>query len=1081
MKSGRILSSVIFCFLLSLQFPLNADPLVKKGILELPSTTIQTKIVPLDGEWQFFWKQFLEPGLSESEISALESSMIDVPGIWNDTNQAGEVIDGMGFATYRILVKSDTTMKVGIKIPDFATAYNVYWNGELIANAGELGKDYDSHKPQYYLSLNQVILLEGNNELLIQISNYSHYKGGVWEKIRFGEWSEIRQSYLLDISSELFLAGAILIMAIYHFGIFFLRKTEHTALYFALFCLSITIRILTVGERFLLVLFPEIPWGLGMQLEYASYYFSPIFFLMFVRSVYPDYISNLLIKISIAFTTIYLLIIIVLPATIYPLINTYFHIGTIFMILQGCFAVVRALIAKQDGSIAFTLGFIPIVVATINDILFSMLVVQTFQMISIGLFLFIFSQSFLLSMKFSRAFRDVEVFSRRLLSLDKMKDEFLANTSHELRTPLNGIIGIGESMIDGATGTVSPEQNQNLSMIVASAKRLANLVNDILDFSKMKNRDLVLKSKPTHISSIVNLVLAISRPMFHSKNLKITVDIPADLPLIVGDEERIQQILYNIIGNSIKFTEKGFISIKAEEDNKFIKVSISDSGIGIPAEKLDDVFLSFEQVDSSTSRTFGGTGLGLAITKKLVELHGGVIWATSKLGEGSVFYFTLPIYFGDVSQKTPGPELTSKLFESMQEEESSGSMQISNEPIKFNQKSQSQIFPFVEHGLSSEIPKGSFTILIVDDEPINRQVLFNHLRLENYVIKEASGGKEALDLIQTDGPPDMIILDVMMPVMSGYEVCSAIRKSYSIQQLPILILTAKTQIQDIVTGLEAGANDYLSKPFDKRELITRVRNLLILKKAVQEQSRYLAFQNEMLVARNLQTSILPEIAPTHLGIEVAFDYSPMEEVGGDFFDFHAFADGRVGVIIADVSGHGVPAALVAAMLKIASSLEFERSMNPSALLTSINGTLHGKTKKAFITASAIEIDFRTKALLHSRAGHPPLLILNKSTQEIIESLPKGRMIGWMTNPEFAVETIPLIGSHRIALYTDGIIEARDPSGNLYTTERFIQILISTQHLTPAAAIKSINDDIFQWTKSEKREDDITLILIDTDL
>ncbi|NCS95357.1 MAG: SpoIIE family protein phosphatase [Leptospira sp.] len=1044
----------------------------QNGLVKIHQADIDNSVLSLEGNWDFYWKEFIPIGIDlEQEKSNYQ---LTVPGLWNGLIVDGQAIDGQGFGSYKLIIDSPEAFRAGIRFPDFATAYNVFWNGVPIAKAGQIADNKEDHRPKYFVSLESINVLKGQNELIIHISNYSHYKGGLWEKIKFGKWENVRNEYLIDLLSEIFLAGAIFIISLYHFGIYFLRRTETSALFFALFCLVITVRILTVGGRFLFVVMPWIPWELGMNLEYNSYYFAPIFFILFVRGVYPQFTSKLLINISIAFVAIYFCIILILPATIYPLVNNYFHLGTLFMIGQGIYAVTRAIFIREKGSIAFALGLIPIVLTTINDILFSMLIVKTFQMISIGLFLFIFSQAFLLSMRFSKAFFDVEKFSKQLLSLDKMKDEFLANTSHELRTPLNGIIGIAESMVDGATGKISPEQNLNLSMIISSAKRLASLVNDILDFSKMKNREIQLKEKSLNISVIIDLVIATSKPLYQSKGLKILNKVDNSIPNIIGDEERIQQILYNLLGNAIKFTERGEIIIKAEPDHKFLKLSIKDTGVGIPQDKLEDIFLSFEQVDSSTTRMYGGTGLGLAISKKLVELHGGKIWAESEIGKGSCFNFTLPIS-QDGSNENLSATIMSQpsenLFKNFSEDMDFVADQFKTGVLESN-------FPLMEKiQILNQIPN----ILIVDDEPINRQVLKNHLKLEQFNIIEASSGMEALELIQKNNNFDLVILDVMMPMMNGYEVCMELRKSNSYQNLPVLILTAKNLIQDIITGLEAGANDYLSKPFDKRELITRVRNLLILKRAVSEESRYIAYKNELIVAKNLQESILPEYPPIISGLTFSYDYTPMEQVGGDFFDFHKFEENKIGIIIADVSGHGVPAALIAAMFKIASSIQYEKSENTNDLLFSINKALIGKMKNSFITASYVIIDLQEKILHHARAGHPPLLILDKETKKVHESLPKGMLIGLSREPIFEIENIDLTGSKRIALYTDGIIEARDPSGKLYSTERFIEQLLMTRHLEPHDAILAIKEDIFEWANSKYLDDDLTLILVDVNL
>ena len=179
---------------------------------------------------------------------------------------------------------------------------------------------------------------------------------------------------------------------------------------------------------------------------------------------------------------------------------------------------------------------------------------------------------------------------KELQKIDKLKDEFLANTSHELRTPLNGIIGLSESLKDGVAGKLSNKAIENLDMIVNSSKRLSNLVNDILDFSKLKNKDLALSIQPVDLYPVVNLVLKLSEVFVKDKPVTLINSISRDLPLVQADENRLQQILFNLIGNAIKFTEKGQVEIKAEDHANGLKVSVIDTGIGIPEDKLDVYF-----------------------------------------------------------------------------------------------------------------------------------------------------------------------------------------------------------------------------------------------------------------------------------------------------------------------------------------------------------------------------------------------------------------------------------------------------------------------------------------------------------
>ena len=386
---------------------------------------------------------------------------------------------------------------------------------------------------------------------------------------------------------------------------------------------------------------------------------------------------------------------------------------------------------------------------------------------------------------------------------DAMKNEFIANVSHELRTPLSGIIGLLDIVIPNVRAQADERDVHNLEIIRSSGKRLTTLVNDIIDISAINRDYLELSRKPVDVGSIVEMVIAMCNPLIGDKPVTLIVDIPAGLPLVDADEDRLQQIIFNLTSNAIKFTFAGEIRVAAERVGEHVQISISDTGIGIAEDKLEHIFEAFQQADSSTQREFGGTGLGLSITRKLLKLHGSDIKLESTPGTGSRFNFNLPVASSQqdaaVERQADSQNLGQGLLANSVEE----SLRLLKTPD-------------IGEGVSTS----THTILMVDDEPINLHVLQEYLH-DKHRLLSAQDGFQALKILETE-TPDLIILDLMMPRMSGYELCSKIRETHSSADLPIIILTAKNQVEDLVAGLRAGANDYLTKPFFKEELLARV-------------------------------------------------------------------------------------------------------------------------------------------------------------------------------------------------------------------------------------------------------------------
>ena len=672
------------------------------------------------------------------------------------------------------------------------------------------------------------------------------------------------------------------------------------------------------------------------------------------------------------------------------------------------------------------------------------------------------------------SFTTLETQNQDLKRLDQVKDEFLANTSHELRTPLNGIIGIAESLIDGVTGQLPPKTVSNLSMIVFSGRRLSNLVNDILDFSQLKHTTIELQLKPVGMRELTQIVLTLSQTLLGQKRLRLLNTIHPEMPTVYADENRVQQILYNLMGNAIKFTDSGTVEVSAQVVDNHLAITISDTGIGIPEDKFDRIFESFEQADGSTARQYGGTGLGLAVTKKLVELHGGEVTIASTVGVGSQFTFTLPIYQDDM-EAMPQTSIIKKL-EKVAIQASYSQAELTNEPsssteiLTVSQKSNNE---------PTNIP-GEFKILLVDDEPINLQVLVNHLSMQNYALTQATSGQEALEIIKSGFKPDLILLDVMMPRMTGYEVTQQLRDRFPANDLPILLLTAKTQVSALVQGFNVGANDYLSKPIAKDELLARIKTHLNLRQLRAENFRLNA---ELDVAQQLQQIVLPKKAELEAinQLEIAGFMEPADEVGGDYYDVLQHDD-RVKIGIGDVTGHGLESGVLMLMVQtVVRTLQESNQTDHVQFLDILNRTIYGNIQRInpYKSMTLSILDYADNTLTLSGQHEEMIVVRSGGKIEQINTIDLGFPIGLEADiAEFInTEKVTLNSGDVVVLYTDGITEAFNLNQEEYGLNRLCKIVSQNWQLSAEKIKQAVIADVRQHIGTQKIFDDITLVVL----
>jgi len=788
-------------------FDVSEQPSLTNGILDLRGQEWSSyKTYRLDGEWEFYPESLVINGNNEKK------QFITVPSDWKYAfQQDDEREKSVTYGTYKLkILLDDKEQNFSIRINRIENASAIYANDKLITRMGNPSSNVTDYVPKQLPTTIKVPVKNGQIDLAIEVANHAE-TGGIVKTIRFGTVEAIDKRVLLSIGLQLLLIVVFLIHSMYTMGLYFTGKRFKGLLYFSLIMICGVISIMTDDDKLLFIMF-DISYQWSIKIMILSYIIGLILITLLINYLFPNHLSKKIERLFLICVCVVLVFILATPIQIIISIKGLFYVLAIAFISIPAYILRKVIKEKTD----------------VTYLLFGILIVLNNLIWSIGLssyssefmhypFDLIFA-SFVFTafwfQQFFKAMGNVEKLALELQEEDKRKDAFLINTSHELRNPLHGMMNITQMMLGDKEASLSLEQKKQLELHLNINKRLSLLVEDLLDITRLKEQRIVLKWEAISLLSIVTGVMDMVKLSIGEKNVTMRKTIPADFPLLWGDEQRLVQIIFNLLHNAVKFTEEGSITVSARVENSWAIINVEDTGIGINEKELATIFKPYKQGKKQNDNLVEGLGLGLTVCKRLVKLHGGTIDVESTLGEGTTFSLTFPL---------------------AKEAERVSPARIVEEEI-VGTKVSSHVST-IEHFVEKDIkPKATASILLVDDDYTNLLIIQQVLEAEQYRVTTAMDAKKALAILKSN-PVDLVISDVMMPMISGYELTRQIRKRYSLAQLPVLLLTARTQSEDLLTGFTAGANDYIKKPVDALELKARVQGLINLKQALKEHTQ----------------------------------------------------------------------------------------------------------------------------------------------------------------------------------------------------------------------------------------------------
>lgn len=779
-------------------------PRAEEGVFDLTRWNgPQDHILALRGKWTFYPGVLLEPGQRRPDES--QTKYVSVPGKWDKAVGDGDPT-AFGFGTYRLLIRLPERERMaepyGLRVQRIRTAHKLFVDGKLIGQQGVPGISREQttasvlpYTASFEPSGKQI-------ELLIQAANF-HYDrlGGIFEDIQFGGKAAIERENKLAFAGNSLMMGFNIVSGIYFSLLFLFRTRSRELLYFSWVFWFSFLFWAAHGERLLLLFVPSLDYNWQTKLQLLSTLGLYSSMLLFVRAMFPGLDRPPLTKLVFAGSGAIALF---LAFTDVHLYSRYEEQGIAFITLvffYELYILIRAGLGGAFGSITIIVAVLSILSESLMQLFVYTGVLLISEPFPAERLLFVVCMAMLIAKRFFTNMDQVEVLSKQLQVKDRLKDDFMANASQEIRVPLQGMINLAQLMLE-ENAQKDPIQAERLQLIAATGRRLSQQLNDMMDLTKLNEGDIALRLHAVDVRMTINGAIEVMRYMTDGRDIRFDNQTSPGLPYVKADDQRVMQLLFNLLHHAVKSDAEGAVTVKADRMAKRDAVSVtviaSRSGPGFSADVCSEAALDAD--------------VGLAISRKLAEMHGGRFFASRSIQHTLKLGFTLPL-------ADPAESAAQNSYDA---EVADGKLSAASSDRKAAKQAE-------------KVKAGAQRVLIVENDPVSLQIMQHILVQEGLEVTIATDGVEGLKVWERETEWDMVVLNVMLPRLTGYDLCRKIRERHTFYDLPVLFLTSRHQPADLLVGYNAGANDYVIQPINDSEFRARTRTLLRMKQSIRNQ------------------------------------------------------------------------------------------------------------------------------------------------------------------------------------------------------------------------------------------------------